>query len=193
MSLILFNKPFGVMSQFSAHPTRATLASYIDMPGVYPAGRLDADSEGLMLLTDDGELQHQISHPDHGKLKTYLVQVEGLPLPEQLEKLRQPMNLGDFITRGSRTVHIEPPPWLWPREPPVRERLQIPTAWLAITLTEGKNRQVRRMTAAAGLPTLRLVRSAIGPFSLSTHPLLPGESLTVNEQEWRDMKHDIEH
>ncbi len=193
MSLILFNKPFGVMSQFSAHPTRATLASYIDMPGVYPAGRLDADSEGLMLLTDDGELQHQISHPDHGKLKTYLVQVEGLPLPEQLEKLRQPMNLGDFITLGSRTVRIEPPAWLWPRDPPVRERRQIPTAWLAITLAEGKNRQVRRMTAAAGLPTLRLVRSAIGPFSLSTHPLLPGESLTVNEQEWRNMKHDIEH
>jgi len=186
MSLILFNKPFGVMSQFSAHPTRATLARYIDMPGVYPAGRLDADSEGLMLLTDDGELQHQISHPEHGKLKTYLVQVEGLPESGQLEQLRQPMNLGDFITRGSHTVRIEPPAWLWPRHPPVRERQQQPTAWLAITLSEGKNRQVRRMTTAAGLPTLRLVRSAIGPFSLSTHPLLPGEWRAVSEQEWRE-------
>ncbi len=188
MSLILFNKPFGVMSQFSAHPTRATLARYIDVPNVYPAGRLDADSEGLMLLTDDGELQHQISHPDHGKLKTYLVQVEGLPESGQLEQLRQPMNLGDFITRGSHTVRIEPPAWLWPRHPPVRERQQQPTAWLAITLSEGKNRQVRRMTAAAGLPTLRLVRSAIGPFSLSTHPLLPGEWRAVSGQEWRETR-----
>ena len=185
MSLILFNKPFGVMSQFSDHATRATLNRYIDMPGMYPAGRLDADSEGLMLLTNDGQLQHQISHPDHGKLKTYLVQVEGLPHAEQLDKLRQPLDLGDFITRGSRTVRIAPPAWLWPRNPPIRERRQIPTSWLAITLSEGKNRQVRRMTAAAGLPTLRLVRSAIGPFSLSSHPLLPGEWRAVTEQEWR--------
>lgn len=192
MSLILFNKPFGVMSQFSAHPTRPTLSGYIDLPGVYPAGRLDADSEGLMLLTDDGELQHQISHPDHGKLKTYLVQAEGLPQAWQLEKLRQPMNLGDFITRGSRTVRIEPPSWLWPRNPPIRERRQSPTSWLAITLSEGKNRQVRRMTAAAGLPTLRLVRSAIGPFSLSTHPLLPGEWRAVSEQDWREVSDDNE-
>jgi len=192
MSLILFNKPYGVMSQFSAHPSRPTLASYIDMPGIYPAGRLDADSEGLMLLTDDGQLQHQISHPDHGKLKTYLVQVEGLPQAGQLEKLRQPMNLGDFITQGSRAVRIEPPAWLWPRHPPVRERQQIPTSWLAVTLSEGKNRQVRRMTAAAGLPTLRLVRSAIGPFSLSTHPLLPGEWRTISELEWQASENNTE-
>ena len=185
MSLILFNKPFGVMSQFSAHPSRPTLAGYIDLPGVYPAGRLDADSEGLMLLTDDGSLQHQISHPAHRKLKTYLVQVEGVPQPEQIERLRQPMNLGDFTTLGSRTVRIEPPSWLWPRDPPVRERKNVPTSWLSITLTEGKNRQVRRMTAAAGLPTLRLVRCAIGPFSLQTHPLLPGEWRAVSEDEWR--------
>lgn len=192
MSLILFNKPFGVMSQFSAHPTRETLAHYIDLPGVYPAGRLDADSEGLMLLTNDGALQHEISHPDHGKRETYLVQVEGMPDSGQLEKLRQPMNLGDFITRGSHTMRIEAPTWLWPRHPPVRERRQIPTSWLAITLSEGKNRQVRRMTAAAGLPTLRLVRSAIGPFSLSTHPLLPGEWRAVSEQQWREIQHDSE-
>lgn len=184
MSLILFNKPFGVMSQFSNHPTRPTLARYISLPDMYPAGRLDAESEGLMLLTDDGHLQHQISHPDHGKLKTYLVQVEGLPHAVQLEQLRQPLELGDFITRGSHTVRIAPPAWLWPRDPPVRQRRQIPTSWLAITLSEGKNRQVRRMTAATGLPTLRLVRSAIGPFSLSSHPLLPGEWRAVSEQEW---------
>ncbi|MFM8467282.1 MAG: pseudouridine synthase [Oxalobacteraceae bacterium] len=185
MSLILFNKPFGVMSQFSDHATRATLGRYLKLPGIYPAGRLDADSEGLMLLTDDGRLQHQISHPDHGKLKTYLVQVEGLVQTAQLHTLRQPLDLGDFITRGSRTVRIAPPDWLWPRDPPVRERSHIPTSWLAITISEGKNRQVRRMTAAAGLPTLRLVRTAIGPFSLSSHPLLPGEWRVVTEQEWQ--------
>jgi 23S rRNA pseudouridine2457 synthase len=189
MSLILFNKPFGVISQFSAHPTRSTLAGYIDTPGVYPAGRLDADSEGLMLLTDNGELQNQISHPDHGKLKTYLVLVEGLAQAGHLEQLRQPMNLGNFTTRGSHTVRIETPTWLWPRNPPVRVRQHIPSSWIAITLSEGKNRQVRRMTAAAGLPTLRLIRSTIGPFSLRTHPLLPGEWRIVSEEAWRTPKH----
>lgn len=184
MPLILFNKPFGVMSQFSAHSTRPTLSQYIDFPGIYPAGRLDADSEGLMLLTDNGSLQHEISHPDQGKEKTYLVQVEGLPEAQQIEQLTQPLNLGDFITRGSRTIRIEAPVWLWPRNPPVRIRQHIPTSWLAITLSEGKNRQVRRMSAAAGLPTLRLIRSAIGPFSLASHPLLPGEWLEVSAAEW---------
>ncbi len=188
MSLILFNKPYGVMSQFSAHPTRATLADHIDLPDVYPAGRLDADSEGLMLLTDDGALQHQISHPVHGKQKTYLVQVEGIPSPEQTGRLREPMDLGDFSTLGSRTVRIEAPEWLWPRDPPVRMRQQIPTSWLSVTLSEGKNRQVRRMTAAVGLPTLRLVRFAIGPFSLLSHPMLPGEWRTVSEAMWRDAR-----
>jgi 23S rRNA pseudouridine2457 synthase len=185
MSLILFNKPFGVMSQFSRHPARQTLADFLSIPGIYPAGRLDADSEGLMLLTDDGQLQHQISHPDQRKQKTYLVQIEGQARAEQLARLRAPLNLGDFITQGSHTTRIEPPEWLWPRHPPVRERRQIPTDWLAMTLTEGKNRQVRRMTAAVGLPTLRLVRSAIGPFSLQSHPLLPGEWQAVSETEWR--------
>ncbi|MEO0317992.1 MAG: Ribosomal large subunit pseudouridine synthase [Pseudomonadota bacterium] len=185
MSLILFNKPFDVMSQFSAHPTRPTLAAYLDIPGIYPAGRLDADSEGLMLLTDDGALQHEISHPDSQKTKTYLVQVEGEATREQLARLREPLALGDFTTRGSKVARIASPEWLWPRNPPIRERQQVPTCWLAITLTEGKNRQVRRMTAAVGLPTLRLVRHAIGPFSLASHPLLPGEWREVTTVEWR--------
>ncbi len=172
------------MSQFSAHASRATLADFLSIPGIYPAGRLDADSEGLMLLTDNGQLQHEISHPTHEKLKIYLVQVEGKASAEQLARLRAPLNLGDFTTRGSRATRIEPPGWLWPRNPPVRDRRQIPTSWLAITLSEGKNRQVRRMTAAVGLPTLRLVRQALGPFSLATHPLLPGEWCDVDPAEW---------
>lgn len=184
MSLILFNKPFGVMSQFSAHETRPTLAAYIEFPNVYPAGRLDADSEGLMLLTDNGQLQQEISHPDYGKEKTYLVQVEGTPNEHQLQTLRLPLDLGDFTTRGSRAVMIESPNWLWQRDPPVRERRSIPVAWLSITLSEGKNRQIRRMTAAVGLPTLRLIRSAIGPFSLASHPIWPGEWRLVGEDEW---------
>lgn len=185
MTLILFNKPFGVMSQFSPHPERPTLARFLDLPGIYPAGRLDADSEGLMLLTDDGGLQHDISHPDSGKQKTYLVQVEGIADRAQLDRLRQPLDLGDFVTRGSKAARIEEPGWLWPRTPPIRQRRQQPTSWLAITLSEGKNRQVRRMTAAVGLPTLRLVRSAIGPLSLATHPLLPGEWREIGIDEWR--------
>ena len=167
------------MSQFSAHESRQTLADYLTIPGIYPAGRLDADSEGLLLLTDDGKLQHKISHPDHKEAKTYLVQVEGYPQQEQLQRLRAPLNLGDFITQPCQVQHILAPEWLWARTPPIRERAQIPTSWLAITLKEGKNRQVRRMTGAVGLPTLRLIRSAIGPYSLSTHPLLPGEWVEV--------------
>ncbi|TFW06135.1 pseudouridine synthase [Oxalobacteraceae bacterium OM1] len=175
MSLILFNKPFGVMCQFSAHESRPTLADYISLPGIYPAGRLDADSEGLVLLTDDGRLQHRISHPRRKQPKTYIVQVEGLPEREQLERLAGPLDLGDFVTQRCEAKEIEAPDWLWPREPPIRARASIPTSWLALTLSEGKNRQVRRMTAAVGLPTLRLVRIAIGAFSLATHPLWPGE------------------
>jgi 23S rRNA pseudouridine2457 synthase len=175
MPLILFNKPFQVMCQFSAHPTRATLAQYLDIPNIYPAGRLDADSEGLMLLTDNGRLQHDISHPEHKQPKTYLAQVEGVPDAATLKQLQDPINLGDFTTLPCRVKHILAPDWLWPREPPIRQRNDHPTSWLAITIIEGKNRQVRRMTAAVGLPTLRLVRSAIGPFSLESHPLWPGE------------------
>lgn len=175
MTLILFNKPYGVMTQFSPHPSRPTLADYISIPGIYPAGRLDADSEGLVLLTDDGALQHRISHPDSKQPKTYIVQVEGEPSEEALGRLSAPLALGDFVTAGAHVRHVLEPDWLWPRDPPIRYRANLPTGWLALTLSEGKNRQVRRMTAAVGLPTLRLVRIAIGPYSLETHPLLPGE------------------
>lgn len=183
MSLILFNKPFQVMCQFSPHPTRPTLADYIDIPGIYPAGRLDADSEGLLLLTDDGLLQHKISHPHRKQPKTYIAQVEGVPSNEALERLRGPLDLGDFMTKRCDVAQIQAPDWLWERDPPIRQRMNQPTSWLAITLSEGKNRQVRRMTAAVGLPTLRLVRIAIGPFSLETHPLWPGESREVAAEE----------
>lgn len=183
MSLILFNKPFHVMCQFSPHDTRETLADYLDIPGIYPAGRLDADSEGLMLLTDDGRLQHGISHPERKQAKTYLAQVEGTPNSVALERLRGPIDLGDFITRPCQAREIHEPTWLWPRNPPIRQRTNVPTSWIAITLTEGKNRQVRRMTAAVGLPTLRLIRIAIGPFSLETHPLWPGDWCEVSASE----------
>ena len=185
MPLILFNKPFQVMCQFSPQPERETLANYLDIPDIYPAGRLDADSEGLMLLTDDGELQHDISHPRRKQSKVYLVQVEGIPDAAMLERLRQPLDLGDFITQKSAVKHVQEPNWLWPRDPPIRERKSHPTSWLTITIAEGKNRQVRRMTAAVGLPTLRLVRIAIGPFALQTHPLLPGEWKQVSPDELR--------
>ena len=183
MALILFNKPFQVMCQFSAHPTRKTLADFIDMPGIYPAGRLDADSEGLLLLTDDGQLQHRISHPDRKQPKIYIAQVEGVVDAQALKRLQEPLDLGDFVTQHCKAVEIQPPEWLWERDPPIRERISTPTSWLSITLSEGKNRQVRRMTAAVGLPTLRLVRIAIGSFSLATHPLWPGESREVSAAE----------
>jgi 23S rRNA pseudouridine2457 synthase len=186
--LILFNKPYQVMSQFSPHPERETLARYIELPAIYPAGRLDADSEGLLLLTDDGELQHQISHPGSKQPKTYMAQVEGVPQAAALERLRNPLNLGDFTTLPSVVKQIEEPDWLWPRNPPIRQRADKPTSWLALTLSEGKNRQVRRMTAAVGLPTLRLVRIAIGPFSLESHPLWPGEWREVDPNELRTAK-----
>jgi 23S rRNA pseudouridine2457 synthase len=179
MSLILLNKPFEVLCQFSPQPERETLADYVKIPNVYPAGRLDADSEGLLLLTDDGKLQHAIAHPDRKEAKQYLVQVDGVVSDEALARLQAPLNLGDFITKPCQAVRIAEPDWLWPRNPPIRVRLDKPTSWLAITLQEGKNRQVRRMTAAVGLPTLRLVRSAIGAISLATHPLMPGEWMEV--------------
>ena len=168
------------MCQFSAQDNRETLANYLDIPNIYPAGRLDADSEGLMLLTDDGALQHEISHPKRKQPKTYLVQVEGIPDAASLERLRNPIDLGDFTTQKSIVKHVQEPTWLWPRNPPIRTRKDLATSWLTIEISEGKNRQVRRMTAAAGLPTLRLIRIAIGPFSLHTHPLMPGE--------WQDVK-----
>ncbi len=183
MSLIVFNKPVGVMSQFSAHSTRETLADYIKIPNIYPAGRLDADSEGLLLLTDDGKLQHRIAHPEAKAEKTYLVQVEGIASPQQLQQLASGLKLGDFITLPCHASRIEAPDWLWPRQPPVRERANIPTDWLLLRIREGKNRQVRRMTAAVGLPTLRLVRYAIGAVSLASHPLMPGEVREISAEE----------
>lgn len=180
MPLILFNKPFQVLCQFSSATGRATLADYLPLSGVYPAGRLDADSEGLVLLTDDGALQHRISHPDHKAAKSYLVQVEGVPSAAQLSRLQAPIDLGDFVTQPCKAVQVVMPEWLWPREPPVRMRAAIPTSWLRIIVSEGKNRQVRRMTAHVGLPTLRLIRIAIGPFSLDSNPLWPGDFCVVS-------------
>ena len=171
------------MCQFSPHPGRETLADYLQIPGIYPAGRLDADSEGLLLLTDNGRLQHDISHPDHKQTKTYLVQVEGVPDASGLARLRGRLDLGDFVTRPCEVKQVEAPEWMWPRNPPIRERAASPTSWLTIILAEGKNRQVRRMTAAVGLPTLRLVRIAIGPFSLQSHPLWPGDWREVSPAE----------
>lgn len=179
MALILFNKPFQVLCQFSPQPGRESLADYLKRPNIYPAGRLDADSEGLMLLTDDGRLQHRIAHPDHKAAKTYLAQVDGVADAAALARLQAPIDLGEFVTKPCHAMRIAEPEWLWPRNPPIRARPGKPTSWIAITLQEGKNRQVRRMTAAVGLPTLRLVRSSIGPFSLATHPLMPGESMEV--------------
>lgn len=170
--LLLMNKPFGVLSQFTDASGRKTLADFIERPGFYPAGRLDRDSEGLLLLTDEGRLQHQIAHPLHKLPKVYWVQVEREPDPSALQSLRQGVRLKDGVTRPAK-VRIIPEPQIWPRQPPVRERKSVPTCWLELTITEGRNRQVRRMTAAVGHPTLRLVRARIGNWSLGD--LQPGE------------------
>jgi len=166
--VILFNKPFGVLSQFTdaRSPTpRPTLSSYIDVPDVYPAGRLDRDSEGLLVLTDDGRLQARIADPKHKLSKTYLVQVEGAPTDADLQKLRDGVTLKDGPTRPAIARLIDPPP-LWERDPPVRFRKSVPDRWIEITISEGRNRQVRRMTAHIGFPTLRLVRWRVGDWSL---------------------------
>lgn len=165
--LIAFNKPFGVLCKFSPEPGRPTLADYIELPNVYPAGRLDTDSEGLLLLTDDGPLQTRIADPTHKIAKVYWAQVEGQPTEDALRRLREGVDLGEFITKPAGARLVEQPAELWPRDPPIRYRAKIPTAWIEITLREGKNRQVRRMTAKVGFPTLRLVRAAIGKVSVS--------------------------
>ena len=170
--LIAFNKPYGVLSQFTPEGRWAGLKDYIALPGVYVAGRLDADSEGLLLLTSDGALQARISDPRHKMEKTYWVQVEGEPDEAALEALRRGVQLNDGPTRPARARRIDAPPGLWERTPPVRFRQSIPTCWIELTIREGRNRQVRRMTAAVGYPTLRLGCAAIGPYTLDG--LAPG-------------------
>ena len=173
MTLILLNKPFGVLCQFRDREGRPTLADFVGVPGVYPAGRLDRDSEGLVLLTGDGALQAAIAGPAGKVWKTYLVQVEGVPSPGALAALARGVELTDGPTRPARVRAIGEPPGLWPRDPPVRYRKSVPDRWIELSIHEGRNRQVRRMTAAVGLPTLRLVRWAVGPWSLEG--LAPGE------------------
>lgn len=175
MALILFNKPYDVLSQFTdarSPSPRATLSDYIDRPGVYPAGRLDRDSEGLLLLTDDGALQARIADPSFKLPKSYLVQVEGEPDEAALAALRKGVRLNDGLTRPARVDRVDPPA-LWPRQPPVRFRKSVPDCWIRLTISEGRNRQVRRMTAAVGHPTLRLVRWSVGAWTLEG--IAPGQ------------------
>ena len=178
--LILFNKPHGVLSQFTPEGRWRGLKDFIDIAGVYVAGRLDADSEGLLLLTNDGKLQARIADPRFKMEKTYWVQVEGTPDETALQALRDGVQLSDGLTRPARAQLMAPPPTLWQREPPVRVRQAIPTGWIELAIREGRNRQVRRMTAAVGLPTLRLIRAAIGPCALDG--LAPGS--------WRETESD---
>lgn len=170
--LLRFNKPYGVLSQFTPEGRWRGLKDFIDLPGIYACGRLDADSEGLLLLTNDGALQARISNPRFKMPKTYWVQVEGTPSNAALEALRAGVQLNDGLTLPAKARRMDEPPALWARMPPVRVRQSIPTAWLELCITEGRNRQVRRMTAAVDLPCLRLIRSAIGPYTLDG--LAPG-------------------
>lgn len=171
--LVLINKPYGVLTQFTDKQGRSTLADFIPLPGVYAAGRLDKDSEGLVVLTDDGALQTNIADPRHKLPKTYWAQVEGIPTDEAVQRLMAGVDLGDFVTRPCGVRRMDAPPDVWQRHPPVRYRALIPTSWLEIVLHEGKNRQIRRMTASVGFPTLRLIRRAVGDWTLDG--LLPGQ------------------
>lgn len=184
LMLILLNKPYRVLSQFSDNEGRATLADYVDVPTVYPAGRLDYDSEGLILLTDDGKLQARISEPGSRIHKTYWAQVEGKPGGEELDALVRGVPLNDGMAKARSASLLSPPDSLWDRIPPIRYRASVPDTWIEVVLTEGRNRQVRRMTAAVGLPTLRLIRFSIGPWTLDG--LRPGESRQYsNDEAWQ--------
>ncbi|MEO1576338.1 MAG: pseudouridine synthase [Pseudomonadota bacterium] len=186
MPLVLLNKPFRVMCQFTDDRDRATLRDFVSQRQVYPAGRLDFDSEGLLALTDDGRLQARIAHPRRRLKKTYWAQVEGDPTQDQLASLRQGVALKDGPARAVSARRIDEPSALWPRTPPIRERKSVPDAWIEVVLDQGRNRQVRRMTAAVGLPTLRLIRAAIGPFGLDG--LAPGQTRVLsNAEAWRTL------
>ncbi|MCW8854584.1 MAG: rRNA large subunit pseudouridine synthase E [Gammaproteobacteria bacterium] len=176
--LVLFNKPYGVICQFSPDEKHTSLAEFIPIKNVYPAGRLDHDSEGLLLLTDDGKLQNKISHPKNKMQKTYWAQVDGEITEQAIEQLCKGVELKDGLTRPAQARKIDEPENLWPRDPPIRYRKDIPTSWIELTIKEGKNRQVRRMTAAAGFPTLRLIRYSIGDWTLER--IEPGEYLLID-------------
>lgn len=175
--IILLNKPFDVLCQFTDTDGRQNLSDFIKTPGVYAAGRLDKDSEGLVLLTDDGKLQNKISHPEHKSWKTYQVQVEGLIDENAINKLCNGIKLKDGTTRPAKARKIDEPDHLWPRDPPIRHRANIPTSWIELSICEGKNRQVRRMTAAVGFPTLRLIRYSIDKYTIDG--LAPGQSRSI--------------
>lgn len=176
--IVLFNKPYGVLCKFTDPENRPTLSDYIKLKNMYACGRLDMDSEGLLILTDDGKLQHRISDPKHKLPKTYWAQIENIPDNNTLQQLREGVQLNDGLTRPAKVRRIAEPGILWPRQPPIRERASIPTCWIELTITEGRNRQVRRMTAAVGHPTLRLIRSQIGNWSLQNLP--SGQYQTLN-------------